>query len=217
MGMDSRHVELAPCARKQAPIVKFVPRVQGHGEDRRHHTKGPGRGQVRGRGASYLPCWLAYSRDHHVNDAEAEDLVVKLDIDLEVGPQLTLPTKSLETCRRGCTLQRMAGIWTTLLLQIYSMGQMVRLPRASPRPGHPPHTVRPWMWPNVQTRAVQGPCARRGMDDVRVQSCHSVVGPHTSKEQVSAHARRGRVGVIVVRRLEGESAIEGSPDFLPRI
>ena len=39
------------------------------------------------------------------------------------------------------------------------------------------------------------------MDDVRVQSCYSVVGPHTSKEQVSAHARRGRVGVIVVRRL----------------
>ena len=53
--------------------------------------------------------------------------------------------------------------------------------------------------------------------DVRVQSCYSVVGPHTSKEQVSAHARRGRVGVIVVRRLEGESAIEGYPDFLPRI
>ena len=76
MRMDSRHAELAPCARKQAPIVKFVPRVQGHGEDRRHHAKGPGRGQVRGRGASYLPSWLAYSRDHHVNDAEAEDLVV---------------------------------------------------------------------------------------------------------------------------------------------
>ena len=80
---------------------------------------------------------------------------------------------------------------------------------ASPRPGHPPHTVRPWMWPNVQTRAVQGPCARRGMDDVRVQSCYSVVGPHTSKEQVSAHARRGRVGVIVVRRLEGEVSHRG--------
>ena len=44
--------------------------------------------------------------------------------------------------------------------------------------------------------------------DVRVQSCYSVVGPHTSKEQVSAHARRGRVEVKVVRRLEGESAIE---------
>ena len=47
------------------------------------------------------------------------------------------------------------------------------------------------------------------MDDVRVQSCHSVVGPHTSKEQVSAHARRGRVGVIVVRRLEGEVSHRG--------
>ena len=58
-----------------------------------------------------VPCWLAYGRNHDVNDAEAEDLVVKLDIDVEIGPQLTLPTKSLETCRRGCTLQRMAGIW----------------------------------------------------------------------------------------------------------
>ena len=145
MRMDSRHAELAPCARKQAPIVKFVPRVQGHGEDRRHHAKGPGRGQVRGRGASYLPSWLAYSRDHHVNDAESEDLVVKLDIDLEVGPQLTLPTKSLETCRRGCTLERMARIWTTLLRQIYSTGQMVRLRRASPRPTRSPSPYRATM------------------------------------------------------------------------
>ena len=125
------------------------------------HTGARGKTCATG-GSSNLPCWLAYSRNHHMNDAEAEDLVVKLDIYLEVGRQLTLPTKSLDTCRRGCTLQRLAGIWTTLLLQIYSMGQMVRLRRASPRPGHPPHTVRPWMWPNVQTRAVQGPCARRG-------------------------------------------------------
>ena len=51
-------------------------------------------------GSSYLPCWLAYGQNHDVNDAEAEDLVVKLDIDVEIGPQLTLPTKSLETCRR---------------------------------------------------------------------------------------------------------------------
>ena len=91
---------------------------------------------------------------------------------------------------------------------------MVRLPHASPQPDHPPNTVRPRMWPNVQMRAVQGPCARKGMVDVRVQSCHSVVGAHTSKEQASAHARRGRVGVKVVRRLEGESAIEGSLDDL---
>ena len=62
-------------------------------------------------GSSYLPCWLADSRNYDVNDAGSEDLVVKLDIDLEIGPQLTLPTKSLETCRRGCTRERRAGIW----------------------------------------------------------------------------------------------------------
>ena len=58
--------------------------------------------------------------------------------------------------------------------------------------------------------------------DVRVQSCYSVVGPHTSKEQVSAHARRGRVGVIVVRRLEGEVSHRGltglfTPDLKHRV
>ena len=93
---------------------------------------------------------------------------------------------------------------------------MMRLPHASPQPDHPPNTVRPWMWPHVQMRAVQGMRARRGVLDARVRSCHGVLGAHRSKERLSEHAGRDRVGVIVVRRLQGEAAIEGSPDFLQR-
>ena len=70
------------------------------------------------------------------------------------------------------------------------------------------------MWPHVQMRAVQGMRARRGVVDVRVRSCHGVLGAYRSKERLSEHAGRDRVGVIVVRRLQGEAAIEGSPDFL---
>ena len=70
------------------------------------------------------------------------------------------------------------------------------------------------MWPHVQMRAVQGMRARRGVVDARVRSCHGVLGAHRSKERLSEHAGRDRVGVIVVRRLQGEAAIEGSPDFL---
>ena len=72
------------------------------------------------------------------------------------------------------------------------------------------------MWPHVQMRAVQGMRARRGVVDARVRSCHGVLGAHRSKERLSEHAGRDRVGVIVVRRLQGEAAIEGSPDFLQR-
>ena len=49
--------------------------------------------------------------------------------------------------------------------------------------------------------------------DARVRSCHGVVGAHRSKERLYEHAGRDRVGMIAVRRREGESAIEGSPDF----
>ena len=72
------------------------------------------------------------------------------------------------------------------------------------------------MWPHVQMRAVQGMRARRGVVDARVRSCHGVLGAYRSKERLSEHAGRDRVGVIVVRRLQGEAAIEGSPDFLQR-
>ena len=74
------------------------------------------------------------------------------------------------------------------------------------------------MWPHVQMRAVQGMRARRGVVDARVRSRAMACweGAHRSKERLSEHAGRDRVGVIVVRRLQGEAAIEGSPDFLQR-
>ena len=165
--MDSRYIELAPCTRRQASIMRFAPWVQGHARAwAAPHLGARGKTSAAG-GSSYLPCWLAYGRNHDVNDAEAEDLVVKLDIDVEIGPQLTLPTKLLETCRRGCTCEQRSGIWTPLLRQIYSMGPMVRLRRASPRTrSTSPHRATMDVAecvPNVQTQAVQGPCARRGI------------------------------------------------------
>ena len=105
-------------------------------------------------------------------------------------------------------------MWTPYLCGIASGVWMMRLPHASPQPDHPPNTVRACMWPHVQMRAVQGMRARRGVVDARVRSCHGVLGAHRSKERLSEHAGRDRVGVIVVRRLQGEAAIEGSPDFL---
>ena len=50
----------------------------------------------------------------------------------------------------------------------------------------------------VQMRAVQGPCARRGMLDAGARSRHDVVGTHRSKERLSAPAQRGRAGLVVV-------------------
>ena len=44
--------------------------------------------------------------------------------------------------------------------------------------------------------------------DARVRSCHGVLGAYRSKERLSEHAGRDRVGVIVVRRLQDEAAIE---------
>ena len=58
-----------------------------------------------------------------------------------------------------------------------------------------------------EMRAVQGMRARRGVVDARVRSCHGVLGAHRSKERLYEHAGRDRAGVIVVRRLQGESAI----------
>ena len=58
--LHSRHAELAPCARKQAPIVKFVPRVQGHMARTDGTTqKGPAEGKCGGGGrATCLLGWL---------------------------------------------------------------------------------------------------------------------------------------------------------------
>ena len=113
----------------------------------------------------------------------------------------------------GCTRERRRQNWTRgYLCWISSRAWMVRLPHASPQPDHPPNTARPRMWPHVQTRAVQGTRARRGVVDARVRSCHGVVGAHRSKERLSAGARRSWVGVIVVRRLHGGSHRFGFPE-----
>ena len=53
-------------------------------------------------------------------------------------------------------------------------------------------------------RAVQGPCAGRGVVDAGVGSRHDVVGAHHSKERLSAPARGGRAGLVVVS-LQGPS------------
>ena len=56
----------------------------------------------------------------------------------------------------------------------------------------------------VRMRAVQGPCAGRGVVDAGVGSRHDVVGAHRSKERLSAPAPRGRAG-LVVASLQGPS------------
>ena len=142
--------------------------------------------------------------------------MTKVDLRLDLGHDPALKPKRLETCQGGCTCERRRRNWTPLLCGIASGVWMMRLPHASPQPDHPPNTVRACMWPHVQMRAVQGMRARRGVVDARVRSCHGVLGAHRSKERLSEHAGRDRVGVIVVRRLQGEAAIEGSPDFLQR-
>ena len=63
----------------------------------------------------------------------------------------------------------------------------------------------------VQMRAVQGPCAGRGVVDAGVGSRHDVVGAHRSKERLSAPAPRGRAG-LVVASLQGPSHASG-PKF----
>ena len=66
-----------------------------------------------------------------------------------------------------------------------------------------PHRVRMAV-AEVRMRAVQGPCAGRGVVDAGVGSRHDVVGAHHSKERLSAPARGGRAGLVVVS-LQGPS------------
>ena len=57
------HVELASCAHRQAPIVRFAPRVHGEGGHGRRSAKGAGRGQNRGGVAGTCPAgWLISER-----------------------------------------------------------------------------------------------------------------------------------------------------------
>ena len=71
------------------------------------------------------------------------------------------------------------------------MGMDGEAPACQPPTRPPsPHRVRMAV-AEVQMRAVQGPCARRGMLDAGARARHDVLGTHRSKERLSAHAQRG--------------------------
>ena len=76
------------------------------------------------------------------------------------------------------------------------MGVNGEAPACQPPTRSPsPHRVRMAV-AEVQMRAVQGPCAGRGVVDAGVGSRHDVVGAHRSKERLSAPAQRGRAGLV---------------------
>ena len=78
------------------------------------------------------------------------------------------------------------------------MGVNGEAPACQPPTRSPsPHRVRMAV-AEVRMRAVQGPCAGRGVVDAGVESRHDVVGAHHSKERLSAAAQRCRAGLVVV-------------------
>ena len=78
------------------------------------------------------------------------------------------------------------------------MGVNGEAPACQPPTRSPsPHRVRMAVV-DVQMWAARGPCARRGVLDAGVGSRRDVVGAHRSKERLSAPARRGRAGPVVV-------------------
>ena len=127
---------------------------------------------------------------------------------------VSLAVKVPDTCGGGCSCERQAGRWTTLLRHIASWVWMVRLRHASPRPVHPPGNVRRWMQPNVPTQAVQGPCARRGDAIACLRSGYGVLGAHRSAERLSADAEHGHGGLKSSAALKDAPMLPSSPDLL---